>query len=72
MTYHSNVQPGLFYYHLLETKPDFVLPETVIPVMAIFGEEARLPCLLKEFPSNVDRAKVVMWFRNGTETPFYT
>ena len=50
----------------------FYIIETILQSIGIVGEDARLPCVIKQFHSDVDRPKVVMWFRNGTETPFYT
>ena len=53
-----------------------VLPflETIETVRAVAGNTAELPCRVKKFTvgDKDDRAKLVMWFRNGSETPFYT
>ena len=38
------------------------------------GDIAELPCRVKKFTAGekLDRPKLVMWFRNSSETPFYT
>ena len=43
-------------------------------VTAVAGNTAELPCRVNKFTlgEKDDRAKLVMWFRNGSETPFYT
>ena len=48
--------------------------ETIQEVKVIARETAELPCKVKKFlpGEKLDRAKLVMWFRNGSETPFYT
>jgi hypothetical protein len=42
-------------------------------VRAVAGNTAKLPCRVKKFRvgEKDDREKLVMWFRNGSETPFY-
>ena len=62
---------------MIETIIDHIIMEdhfldTITSVMAIEGEDSKLPCHIKRFPSGTDRAKLIMWFRNGSETPFYT
>ena len=36
------------------------------------GDTAKLPCRVKKFTigEKLDRVKLVMWFRNGSETPY--
>ena len=46
--------------------------DTITSVMAIEGEDSNLPCHIKRFPSGTDRAKLIVWFKNESETPFYT
>ena len=48
-----------------------LVTETVRSVRVLAGAVARLPCDLVQFPMGEDRAKLVMWFRNRAETPFY-
>ena len=49
----------------------FSLPETVGEVVSLAGLTAQIPCDIQQFVLGEDRAKLVMWFRNNSETPFY-
>ena len=35
------------------------------------GTTAEVPCFTQTFQEGEDRAKLVMWFKNSSETPFY-
>ena len=52
----------------------FLFSETVDSARAVAGTSAELPCRVQNFHrgEEADRAKLVMWFKNGSETPFYT
>ena len=57
-----------------DTKPDiycFRVSDTVLQITVMAGESAHLPCHIKNMNSE-DRMKLVLWFRNVSDTPFYT
>ena len=45
--------------------------EVVRDVEGLLNEATKLPCNIVRFEYGEDRAKLIMWFRNGSETPFY-
>ena len=45
--------------------------EVVRDVQGLVKESTKLPCNIVTFEYGEDRAKLIMWFRNGSETPFY-
>jgi len=47
------------------------MKDTVHVVTVMAGEMAKLPCNIKE-DNEDDRMKLVLWFRNTSDTPFYT
>jgi len=47
------------------------MKEVVRDVEGLVNEETKLPCNNVRFEFGEDRAKLIMWFRNGSETPFY-
>ena len=47
------------------------IADTVHVVTVMAGEMAKLPCNIKE-DNEDDRMKLVLWFRNTSDTPFYT
>jgi len=49
------------------------MKERVDTVMVMAGDTARIPCdVHNEDTSGQDRVKLVLWFRNMSDTPFYT
>ena len=45
--------------------------EVVRSVEVLHKDAAKLPCNIVKFNHGEDRAKLIMWFKNGSETPFY-
>ena len=57
--------------HLFSNLEFSVFLEVVRDVEGLVNEETKLPCNNVRFEFGEDRAKLIMWFRNGSETPFY-
>ena len=57
------------------TTLSLTVPDTVDAVTVMAGDPADLPCtttITRREPANTDRLKLVLWFRNMSDTPFYT
>lgn len=57
------------YYFTIN--PPSCFTEIVRDVKVLSGSEATLPCTLAPYDKHQDRHKLILWFLNGSETPFY-
>ena len=55
--------------------PNLTVSESVAEVTVMAGDSADLPCqtvISSREAADKDRLKLVLWFRNMSDTPFYT